>query len=235
MDRVHARWDAAIRTVASTPPSTEESRKENIMSFTEVATFWDALAKKHGTYNLDHRYVDGLDSVSVRETFSGPAYTIRMRRAPDYSDDNRKRVLQAFDEIPRGAVLVAEMVELWGATLGDVIAHRLAIVGVAGIVTGGVIRDVATIEALKIPLLYRGLTMSAQSNNGVLVEVGQSVSIDNVTIRSGDMVVGNRDGFVVVDQEEYPAIEAMANEKSTDEESWHRKIASGKSLVEVFF
>ncbi len=59
------------------------------------------------------------------------------------------------------------------------------------------------------PLFARGLTANSPQKNGPGA-VGLEVSIGGAVIRSGDLIVGDRDGVVVLPQEKIPtALEGL--------------------------
>ena len=64
-------------------------------------------------------------------------------------------------------------------------------------ITDGMVRDIAGINDVGIPVFARGLTPNSPFKDGP-GEIGLSVAIGGVTVDSGDIIVGDRDGLVVV-------------------------------------
>jgi 4-hydroxy-4-methyl-2-oxoglutarate aldolase len=76
-------------------------------------------------------------------------------------------------------------------------------------VTDGAVRDVAGLEQVGLPVFARGLTANSPQKNGPGT-VGLEISIGGAVIRSGDLIVGDRDGVVVLPQEKIsPAIDGL--------------------------
>jgi 4-hydroxy-4-methyl-2-oxoglutarate aldolase len=83
------------------------------------------------------------------------------------------------------------------AVTGDLLLGMARNRGVAGFVTDGLIRDLVGILAVGLPVYCAGLTANSPARNGPGT-VGLPVVMGGVRIESGDIVVGDRDGVVVV-------------------------------------
>jgi 4-hydroxy-4-methyl-2-oxoglutarate aldolase len=97
-----------------------------------------------------------------------------------------------------GDVLVATN---GGATdasiLGDLLLGMAKNRGIVAAVTDGLARDLDGIERVGIPVYSRGLSPNSPFKNGP-GEIGLPVSIGGVVVAPGDIVIGDRDGVVVV-------------------------------------
>ncbi len=126
--------------------------------------------------------------------FAGPAVTVKT-----VPDDNLA-VFASMDVLQAGDVLVIA-VDNWtgSAVMGDLIAGMFKNIGVVGVVTDGVVRDVTGLSQVGLPVCARGLTANSSQKNGP-GSVGSEISIGGVIIRSGDIIVGDRDGAVVLPQ-----------------------------------
>ena len=69
--------------------------------------------------------------------------------------------------------------------------------GVAAIVTDGLARDTPGIRASGVPVFCRGITPNSANASGPGT-VGEPVVVGGVAVSSGDIVVGDGDGVVVV-------------------------------------
>lgn len=97
-----------------------------------------------------------------------------------------------------GDVLVATN---GGATdasiLGDLLLGMARNCGVVAAVTDGLVRDVPGIEAVGMPVYAKGLSPNSPFKNGP-GEIGLPIAIGHVAVSPGDIVLGDRDGVVVV-------------------------------------
>ena len=83
------------------------------------------------------------------------------------------------------------------AVVGDNVALMAKGRGLAGIVVDGMMRDLAGLLPVGIPLFCRGITPNSCVRSGP-GRVGLPVVVGGVTVHSGDIVIGDRDGIVIV-------------------------------------
>jgi 4-hydroxy-4-methyl-2-oxoglutarate aldolase len=160
-------------------------------------------------YVVDVQNRRGALDCSIKPMFdfppiAGPAVTVQT-----VPDDNLAPYL-AMDVLKAGDVLVIANGGWTGSSVvGDLIAGMFKNIGIAAIVTDGAVRDVAGLEQVGLPVFARGLTANSPQKNGP-GSVGLEVSIGGAVIRSGDLIVGDRDGVVVLPQEKIsPAIDGL--------------------------
>lgn len=112
-------------------------------------------------------------------------------------DDN----LGAFGAIAiarPGDVIVCAAEGFTGSGMaGDLMMGMARNAGCAGFVTDGMVRDLAGLEAVGLPVFARGLTPASCVRNGPGT-VGLPVLVGGVVVDSGDVIVADRDGVVVV-------------------------------------
>lgn len=83
------------------------------------------------------------------------------------------------------------------AVTGDLLLGMARNRGVAGLVTDGLIRDLIGVLGVGLPVYCAGITANSPARSGPGT-VGLPVVIGDVLINSGDIVVGDRDGVVIV-------------------------------------
>jgi 4-hydroxy-4-methyl-2-oxoglutarate aldolase len=83
------------------------------------------------------------------------------------------------------------------AVIGDLAAGAMRNKGVAGFVTDGLARDRAGIVAAGLPVFAMGIVPNSPASIGP-GQVGAPVVLGGVHVCSGDIVVGDADGVVVV-------------------------------------
>jgi 4-hydroxy-4-methyl-2-oxoglutarate aldolase len=171
-----------------------------------AATVYEAQGGKGA---LDH----GMKPIDPTVRLAGPALTVDARPA-----DNlilHYAVLQAKP----GDVLVVDAKGFMEAgPWGDVLTLQAMKLGIAGLVINGCVRDANLIIDLKFPVFCRGLSIKGTGKNQP-GKVNVPISIGDVVIRPGDIIVGDRDGLVVVAQDEVD----MAIEKSLAREEKEMK------------
>ena len=107
-------------------------------------------------------------------------------------------VFGALDAATSGDIIVAATDGFVGtAVTGDLVLGMARNKGLAGFVTDGLVRDVVGIEAVGLPVYCAGITPNSPARNGPGT-VGFPVVMGGVAIAPGDILVGDRDGIVVV-------------------------------------
>jgi 4-hydroxy-4-methyl-2-oxoglutarate aldolase len=101
---------------------------------------------------------------------------------------------------------------------GDLILRAAGNRGAAGFVTDGLLRDINGILDLGMPVFCRGTSPNSPVCNGP-GSVGLDITLGGVTVASGDVIVADRDGIVVVPQERITkVIEGLVDVKAAEAE-----------------
>jgi 4-hydroxy-4-methyl-2-oxoglutarate aldolase len=138
---------------------------------------------------LDYR-IKPLDPATA--SFAGPALT-----AFAYPADVAA-VFGALSEAqPGDVIVVANDAFTRTAVLGDIAAGMMRNKGVAAFVTDGLARDKAGILATGLPVFCAGIQPNSPAMHGPGV-VGAPVTLCDVPVCPGDIVVGDADGVVIV-------------------------------------
>ena len=141
---------------------------------------------------------------------------------------------QALEVIPSGSVLVVDAGgfqdrAVWGEVLTAAAQHR----GVAGAVIDGAIRDVAAIRRRGFPI-YSAAISAAGPHKAGGGEWGAGVSCGGVRVDTGDLIVADEDGVVVVPWNSRETIAAAARATIRREEKLIGQISAGLSTAEYF-
>jgi regulator of RNase E activity RraA len=173
----------------------------------------------------------GIGHVAGREQIFGPAFTVRF--AP-IDTGTPGTVGDYLDSIPVGAVAVLDNggrmdCTVWGGIMSQLAAHRR----VGGTVVHGVCRDTDEAERVGYPLYARGRFMRTGKDRVQVEVVQEPVTLGDVRVVPGDILVGDVDGVVVV-----PAVRAreVFERALTMREVEHRILQaalSGMSLSEA--
>ena len=112
------------------------------------------------------------------------------------------------------------------AVVGDLVCGMMKNKGVAGFVTDGMVRDQVGIEPLKVPVLCQGVNPNSPARTGP-GSVGLEINLAKISVESGDMVVCNRDGVVVVPFLQIDEVLDKLERLKTAEANVETKIQSG--------
>jgi 4-hydroxy-4-methyl-2-oxoglutarate aldolase len=160
-------------------------------------------------YIIDVQGRRGAMDCGIRPMFDAPAFVGTAVTVKTVPDDNLAPYL-ALDVLQEGDVLVIATNNWIGsAVVGDLICGMFKNAGVVGVITDGAVRDVTGLSQVGVPIYARGLTANSPQKNGPGA-VGFEVTIAGAIVRTGDLIVGDRDGIAVLPQEKIPeAIEGI--------------------------
>ena len=139
-----------------------------------------------------------------------------------------------IDDVPDGSVVVLDNGgRLDGTVWGDILtimAHRR---GLAGTVIHGVCRDASRSLELGYPIFSRGVCM--RTGRGRVQSDGYQVpvSLGDVRVEPGDMLVGDADGVVVIPQSRLDDVLAAARDIAEAEDRIRQEIEAGSRLDEA--
>lgn len=120
------------------------------------------------------------------------------------------------------------------ALWGELMSTRARVLGAAGAVVDGYYRDSAGIEALDFPTFGYGAYAQDQGARGRVVDYRSRIEIGQVSIETGDIVVGDRDGVCIVPRSREREVFALALEKARGEKTVRRAIETGMPTAEAF-
>lgn len=139
--------------------------------------------------------------------------------------------LGALEVLQPGDIVIAGFGGYQGAAAaGDRVMGMIRNGGGAGFVTDGPMRDYQGIVDVGLPAWCTGLTPNSPYANGP-GRVGEDVAIGGMTVQSGDIVVADRDGVVIVPFARIDAvIERLANVSKLEAEL-DAEVAGGLSRI----
>lgn len=159
-----------------------------------------AQLRKRGLNNV---IIEGVQPLHPDAKLVGTAKTLRF--VPNREDlftshgGGYNAQKQAFDAVGDGEVLVIEARGEAGAgTLGDVLALRAKTRGAAGVVTDGAVRDYDAVRAVGMPVYAKSAHPAVLGRKHVPWDFDLTVACGGVTVQPGDIIVGDRDGVVVI-------------------------------------
>ncbi len=105
------------------------------------------------------------------------------------------------DMVTPGSVLIQNQVEDHrNALLGGIMAARLRVLGVKGVITHGKIRDIDELEDIGLPVWSKGRSTVGQGLWAKCESVNRPITVAGIVIEPGDVCVADRNGVVVIPQ-----------------------------------
>ncbi|KAI9190118.1 hypothetical protein H9P43_001551 [Blastocladiella emersonii ATCC 22665] len=163
----------------------------------------------------------------------GFAYTVEIvahddASAPTYTGNY-------VDACPAGAVMVVSVPPAaHNAVFGGLLATRASVVGAAGFVSNGRVRDIDEIHDAKVPAFVGGVSILSAQKRTRVARTNEPVTIDGVTVNSGDVIVADANGVAVVPHALVGAVADMCAKLVVIDDKVKVDVLAGASLVEGF-
>jgi len=134
----------------------------------------------------------------------GPAFTLRFIPAREdlatpesWSSPTSTRA--AIECMPAGCIAVVDAMGVSDAGIfGDILCQRMKVRGVAGLVTDGVVRDVAGIHDTQLPVWCTGVAAPPSVAGLTFVNWQEPIGCGGVAVFPDDVIVADDDGAVVI-------------------------------------
>ncbi len=116
---------------------------------------------------------------------------------------------------------------------GDVLLGMAKNQGVCALVTDGLVRDIDGLNAVGIPVFARGLSPNSPHKDGP-GKIGLPIYVGGVMVNSGDVVIGDKDGVVVVAREALESVLGALADVKAKEDKMEALVAKGATLPPGF-
>jgi 2-keto-4-pentenoate hydratase/2-oxohepta-3-ene-1,7-dioic acid hydratase in catechol pathway/regulator of RNase E activity RraA len=196
-----------------------------------VATLSSQLRKR----GYDDVSIDGVRPTNPGTRLVGRARTLRF--VPSREDLFRSHgggfnaQKRAFDGLRPGDVLVIEARgETGTGTVGDILALRASVLGAAGIVTDGGIRDLAAVHGIGMPTYSAGAHPAVLGRRHVPWDTDLTIACGGATVQPGDVIVGDDDGVLVIPPALVAEVVDDALAQEAEEEYIAARVADGEPV-----
>ena len=141
----------------------------------------------------------GIRAIAPGMTVAGEAWTLAGRIDRTRTPHETLLAWTGFlSKAPSGKVVICQPTTDEVALMGELSAETLQRRGVRGYIVDGGCRDVEFILKMGFPVFTRFFTPSDIVARWMPTAFGEPITIGEVTINSGDYVLGDRDGVVIV-------------------------------------
>lgn len=160
-------------------------------------------------------------AIAGQSRFTGTALTC------DCGPADNLALCAALESVQAGDVLVAATASHTGcAVTGDLVIGMARNSGAVGFVTDGCVRDLPGLRAVGLPAFCVGVTPNSPARSGPGT-VGAPVVLAGVRVASGDVVVADEDGVVVVPRERLAEVAARLPTIRSAEADMDRRVREG--------
>ncbi len=121
------------------------------------------------------------------------------------------------------------------ALMGELSAEVLKLKGIRGYITDGGCRDVTRIKSeIKLPVYCRYNTPKDVAGRWIVKEMGTSIQIGDVNIKTGDYLIADEDGIVIIPNKIIFKIMAKAKKDLNSENKMRKAILNGTDPQEAY-
>ena len=185
-----------------------------------AATIYEAQGAKGA---LD----SGIKPIAPGMRLAGPALTVDTRPA-----DNLMLHYAMLKAKPGDVLVVDAKGFLEAGVWGDVFTEQAQRIGLAGLVIHGAVRDAAAMTEAGFPVFSRGLSIKGTGKHQP-GRLNVTVTIGDVSIDPGDIIVGDQDGVVVVRRHEVDAVLLKSRQREEKEAQFRQRIRDGATTVDL--
>jgi 4-hydroxy-4-methyl-2-oxoglutarate aldolase len=140
----------------------------------------------------------GIAPISKGVTTAGPIFAVEGRGREMEREPSIRRILEMLGSIPAHHVAVYQPGDERCAHFGELSATALVARRCAGVIIDGGCRDVPLVEKTGLPTFFRYTTPLDAVGRWDVVEWGHEVEIAGVAVATGDYVVADADGAVII-------------------------------------
>ena len=203
-----------------------------------TATLCSALFKR----GLRNQFIQNvLPLNSQLPNMVGEAFTLRY--IPAREDLNPMTVFLdpkhpqrvAIEECPPGAVMVIDSrKDARAASAGSILITRLMVRGAAGAVTDGGFRDSPDIAALPFPTYHQRPSAPTNLTVHQAMDINVPIGCGDAPVFPGDVIVGDREGVVVIPAHMVEEITAEAVEMTAFEDFVTEEVLKGRPTIGLY-
>jgi regulator of RNase E activity RraA len=164
------------------------------------------------------RFVPAREDLATPESWSSPIST----RA-------------AIEAMPEGCIAVVDAMGVTDAGIfGDILCARMKKRGVAGLVTDGVVRDLAGVLGTGLPVWCRGTAAPPSVAGLTFVNWQEPIGCGGVAVFPNDVVVVDQDGAVLIPAALLDEVVALATEQERLESWIMEQVSQGAALPGLY-
>jgi regulator of RNase E activity RraA len=171
----------------------------------------------------------------------GEAYTLRYIPAREdlnpvtVFNDRAHPQRKAIEECPPGAVMVYDSRKnARAASAGSILVTRLMVRGCAGVVTDGGFRDAPEIAELGFPAYHSRPSAPTNLTLHQALDINVPIGCGDAPVWPGDVLVGDREGVVVLPAHLADELAHEAHEMTAFEDFVTDEVKKGRSILGLY-
>ncbi len=200
------------------------------------------LAKKYGEEDLfeafskvstcnisDAFHKQGIMSGIVPQSLAHKQKMVGRALTVQTANGDWAKPVESIDRAKKGDVIVVDVGGAPVAVWGELASHSAVQMGVAGLVVDGAVRDIDDIREMGFPAFSRTVAPCAGEPKGY-GGIGIEVTVGGQRVRTGDWIVGDESGVVVIPKEMAVEVANRAIDVHEREDRTREEILRGSTL-----
>jgi regulator of RNase E activity RraA len=165
------------------------------------------------------RYIPSREDIDVSSVFEDPEHPQR----------------KAVETVPPGHVLVIDCrQDKRAAGAGSILVTRMMVRGAAGVVTDGGLRDSPVIEQLEFPVYCAGRAAPTNLTRHHATDINVPIGCGEVPVYPGDVIVGDREGVVVIPRHLADEVARDGYEQTLMEDFVTERVKAGDAIFGLY-
>jgi regulator of RNase E activity RraA len=211
---------------------------KSLLMGVSTATLCTALFKR----GLRNQFIQDVHPLNAKlPNMVGEAFTLRY--IPAREDLNPISVFLdrshpqrvAVEQCPPGAVLVFDSRKnARAASAGSILISRLMVRGCAGVVTDGGFRDSPEIAEMPFPAYHQRPSAPTNLTQHQALDINAPIGCGDAPVFPGDVLVGDREGVVVLPAHLADEIAQEAAEMTAFEDFVGEQVLAGRSIMGLY-
>jgi len=165
----------------------------------------------------------------------GRVFTAQAVAVDTIPDEPYKLEMAAIDSMQSGDVLVVDAENnRQSAFWGELLSTACLAMGVRGAVMNTCTRDLWALKKMDFPVFAIGSTPADSKGRIDVTEIGRPITMNGVNIKTGDFLLGDEDGVVIIPTEVLDDTLRLARKKVSGENTVRDDLAAGMPVTEAF-
>jgi 4-hydroxy-4-methyl-2-oxoglutarate aldolase len=161
---------------------------------------------------------------------AGPAFTVHIP-----AGDNLWIHRALYEAAPGDVLVVSTSGGIEWGYWGDILNTAAIAQRLGGLVIDGGVRDVANLETMPFPVFSNGICLNGTIKGyEATAWTCQPIRIGGVVVRQGDLVVGDRDGVVVLPADVVGETLVAGAARERDEANKIARIHAGERTIDIY-
>lgn len=171
----------------------------------------------------------GIKPISSTMRVAGPAFTVAT------PPGNNLWIHRALASAAGEVLVVVTSQHYEAGYWGDIMTVAALARGIAGLVIDGCVRDSEAIARLQFPVFARGLSIRGTRKDPTALGFLQApITLGDVTVEPGDLVVGDADGVVVISRASVTDVLEKARERERREAEVIERLRKGETTLDIY-